>query len=237
MYYLQSRYYDASVGRFVSVDKCDTIGISKKLFSHCLFAYCENAPINDTDYFGFFSWAIFGDMIKRIASFTKELLSFVLKKYGLSKKAYAKRTKYKQPSALLSYVNNNKSSIKNVRNNASSISKFMNIVLTVADCASILRSNRSVLVKIADLLFYGVIRLLGYLGSQLISWIISKVCTALFWARFIIEQLLNILWDWVLNSKWVDKLRNNFLQYVDSYSMTFGGYVVALFKGAKACFA
>ena len=93
------------------------------------------------------------------------------------------------------------------------------------------------LVKIADLLFYGVTRLLGYLGGKLISWIISKVCAALFWARFIIEQLLNILWDWVLSSEWVDKLKDKFLQYVDSYSMTFGGYVVALFKGAKACFA
>lgn len=237
MYYLQSRYYDPQTGRFLNGDDSDNVGISRTTCSHCLFAYCENNSINDTDHSGFFSWAIFGDMIKRIASFVKELLSFVLGKYGLSKKAYAKRTKYKEPSALLSYVNANKSSIKNVRNNASSVSAFMNVLLTVADCASILRNNRSVLVKIADLLFYGVIRLLGYLGGKLISWIISKVCAALFWARFIIEQLLKILWDWLLNSKWVDKLRNKFLQYVDSYSMTFGGYVVALFKVAKACIA
>ena len=169
LYYLQSRYYDPQVGRFVNGDECDNIGVSRTVCSHCLFAYCENNPINNTDKFGFFSWTIFGDIIKRIATFGEELLSSVLKNYGLSKRAYTKRTKYKKPSALLSYVYEHKSTIKNIRNNASSISSFMNVIFTIADCKAILRSDRCVVVKIADLLFYGLVRLLGYLGNKFIS--------------------------------------------------------------------
>ncbi|MBE6590110.1 MAG: RHS repeat-associated core domain-containing protein, partial [Ruminococcaceae bacterium] len=56
LYYLQSRYYDPQVGRFVNGDECDNIGVSRTVCSHCLFAYYENNPINNTDKFGFFSW-------------------------------------------------------------------------------------------------------------------------------------------------------------------------------------
>lgn len=50
MYYLQSRYYDPVVGRFVNGDE-----------SHCidglgnLFSYCENLPVMKTDYEGYAS--------------------------------------------------------------------------------------------------------------------------------------------------------------------------------------
>ena len=52
-YYLQSRYYDSNICRFINADaykyaqrlKDDSAGLN-------LFAYCCNDPINNTDYFG-----------------------------------------------------------------------------------------------------------------------------------------------------------------------------------------
>ena len=237
MYYLQSRYYDAASGRFINCDAVDCLINGGTAYKFNEFLYCENDPINDTDSSGLFSWKKFGEIIQKVASFSKGLLSFVLDMYGLSRKAYSKRTKYKQPDSLLSYVNGHKSKIKKLSKTASSIAAFMDVVLVVADCAEILRSNRNVLVKIADILFYGVIRLLGYLGGKLISWIVSKIFIALCWGKFIIEWMLNKLFDWVLGGKWVEKLKNKFLQFVDSYGMNLGGYIAALFKSAKACFA
>ncbi len=236
MYYLQSRYYNPVVGRFVNVDEAENIGISNSVLSHNLYTYSQNDPIDNIDYGGFFSWAIFKDLIQRIASLGKDLLEFILSHYGLSKKAYAKRTKYKEPGKLLEFVNANKSQIKNLKSGIADISKFMDILLTVADCAAILKNNRNTVVKIASLMFYGIIRLIGYLGSKL-SWLLSKVFAALCWAKFIIEQLLNILVDWILNSKWVEKLNKKFLNYIDANSLTIGGYITALFKGAKDCLA
>ncbi len=48
MYYLQSRYFDATVGRFVNIDKPDLINIS----GTNLFTYCFNTPITHADYTG-----------------------------------------------------------------------------------------------------------------------------------------------------------------------------------------
>ncbi len=51
-YYLQSRYYDAEVGRFVNAD--DIIIIDSQPIIYNLYAYCENNPINYWDPSGHF---------------------------------------------------------------------------------------------------------------------------------------------------------------------------------------
>lgn len=52
MYCLQSRYYDAEVGRFINCDDVNYIGITESEISYNPFAYCENNTINDVDYSG-----------------------------------------------------------------------------------------------------------------------------------------------------------------------------------------
>ena len=50
-YYLQSRYYDPSICRFINADTyCDT-GTGTTLSTN-MFAYCENDPVNNVDVFG-----------------------------------------------------------------------------------------------------------------------------------------------------------------------------------------
>ena len=49
MYYLQSRYYDAQVGRFVNGDDAECITIQGDSLQHNLYAYCCNEPINNVD--------------------------------------------------------------------------------------------------------------------------------------------------------------------------------------------
>ncbi|SHH28624.1 DNRLRE domain-containing protein [Clostridium grantii] len=56
LYYLQSRYYNPSWGRFINADAiAGNIGI---LLSHNVFAYCVNAPVNQSDEGGFIAPAI-----------------------------------------------------------------------------------------------------------------------------------------------------------------------------------
>ena len=47
LYYLQSRYYDPEVGRFINGDACTTTGIG--LLGNNMFAYCNNNPANLED--------------------------------------------------------------------------------------------------------------------------------------------------------------------------------------------
>ena len=49
LYYLQSRYYDPEVSRFLNADAVDYIGYSGEQLSYNAFAYCVNNPTNKVD--------------------------------------------------------------------------------------------------------------------------------------------------------------------------------------------
>ena len=59
LYYLQTRYYDANIGRFISADKI--INGNGDMLGYNLYAYCSNNPIMYTDYTGEgIGWLIVG---------------------------------------------------------------------------------------------------------------------------------------------------------------------------------
>ena len=50
LYYLQSRYYDPVVGRFINADSYASTG--QGIIGYNMFAYCGNNPVNTADYQG-----------------------------------------------------------------------------------------------------------------------------------------------------------------------------------------
>ena len=52
LYYLQSRYYDPVVGRFLNADDTDYLGASGTTLGYNLYAYCENSIICYCDHTG-----------------------------------------------------------------------------------------------------------------------------------------------------------------------------------------
>ena len=67
LYYLQSRYYDPEVGRFLNADDVNFIGYSGENLSYNAFAYCENNAVNDIDLLGMISY-------KKVKEFFVELV-------------------------------------------------------------------------------------------------------------------------------------------------------------------
>ena len=61
-YYLQSRYYDPSIGRFVTPDNADFLGVNGNFVSLDLFTYCGNNPISRRDLNGY-AWETVFDII------------------------------------------------------------------------------------------------------------------------------------------------------------------------------
>ena len=62
LYYLQSRYYDPEVGRFINADAFTSTDISGALSTN-MFAYCENNPVAREDPSGELSDIIIGGLI------------------------------------------------------------------------------------------------------------------------------------------------------------------------------
>lgn len=52
LYYLQSRYYNPVVDRFVNADEVSLLGYSNDILFPNMLVYCKNAPINDVDFAG-----------------------------------------------------------------------------------------------------------------------------------------------------------------------------------------
>jgi len=48
-YYLNSRYYNPIIGRFITMDGVEYLGASGTALSMNLFSYCENNPVNNVD--------------------------------------------------------------------------------------------------------------------------------------------------------------------------------------------
>ena len=58
LYYLQSRYYDPEIGRFINADALVSTG--QGLLGNNMFVYCNNNPISHKDATGNFPWLIVG---------------------------------------------------------------------------------------------------------------------------------------------------------------------------------
>ena len=58
LYYLQSRYYDANMGRFVNADSCSSLFWTEFSVLHNFLCYCKNSPCNLEDHSGYGQYAI-----------------------------------------------------------------------------------------------------------------------------------------------------------------------------------
>lgn len=51
-YYLNSRYYDSKIGRFINADDISYLGANNDMSAFNLYAYCSNNPVMYVDYYG-----------------------------------------------------------------------------------------------------------------------------------------------------------------------------------------
>ena len=87
-YYLQSRYYDPFICRFINFDNPDIALITSEQHNGInLFIYCNNNPINNEDSFGGFSSGVIKDAFTSIKKFIQKKINYIIKeKLGISKR-------------------------------------------------------------------------------------------------------------------------------------------------------
>ena len=115
LYYLQSRYYDSQVGRFINADDVNVMATAKKgLKGANLFEYCENNPVNKEDPTGYNPFSSIVKSIKRFFMGCKKLTlkqvvfiigTVIITIWRAVKKIIAINKKYKIFKKLLSSPN------------------------------------------------------------------------------------------------------------------------------------
>ena len=73
-YYLNSRYYNPEVGRFLNADAFASTDISGVLSTN-MFAYCENNPVMRSDEDGEFWNVVVGALVGRLVSAAENIAS------------------------------------------------------------------------------------------------------------------------------------------------------------------
>ena len=86
LYYLQSRYYDPEVGRFISAD--EYISTGQGINGNNMFAYCGNNPVNYYDIQGT-SWKKFSVYASNILGVAAVALSVGIGMHNASKEIIA----------------------------------------------------------------------------------------------------------------------------------------------------
>lgn len=75
-YYLNTRYYDPEVGRFISADTTDVLAASPaSLTDKNLFAYCDNNPVMYKDADGEFWHILAGAVVGAVSSIVSQVVS------------------------------------------------------------------------------------------------------------------------------------------------------------------
>ena len=157
-YYLQSRYYDPSICKFINSDIPEIAGMSKGISAGTnLFAYCNNEPVNQKDPTGTvaialgattigiiliaalaaigISWAL-STIIRNIDySFVSQTLNDLYKKYKL-KAAVIKALVIGTIKPAYKYVK------KQVKSKAKAISKALSIAVADAKVKTIIKNDR-----------------------------------------------------------------------------------------------
>lgn len=78
LYYLQSRYYDSAMGRFINADAFATTG--QGLIGNNMFAYCNNNPVNLVDHngdFGILAYMAIGAFVGFASQYISDVVNNV----------------------------------------------------------------------------------------------------------------------------------------------------------------
>ena len=238
LYYLQSRYYSAEIGRFINSDSTDYLGATGTTLSYNLFAYCENNPVMNIDANGKFALKDLLKYTKQILSNMSKVINYLLERYGVSAKKWKKLQIYSSPSAITKFVNNNKSFLKTFRNNIKDISRVLNIIITIAEVASNIGINKSVSLGFAEIIFYGLVRLIKFAGGKLIEWIVSTIFKpAKLIIRYAINHILDFIFDRIMSGTYINRIKTNYIKSVHPTKPSLSNYFYALFNGVKLTFA
>ena len=131
-YYLQSRYYDPDICRFINADMYNIPQASKEDFAGTnLFAYCNNEPINSLDINGLAAKKYTVSQAKsKIVQVFNKYLKFI-KKYVLSSYVDFQIAKHK-----ISTVCNNLDSICNILNLVAGAATAINVATLICSLLS-----------------------------------------------------------------------------------------------------
>lgn len=239
MYYLQSRYYNPIMGRFVNADLVEAATDQMILGCH-LFCYCENDPVNNSDENGSLSF-------KKILNFLDKLLQSVKKVWdvvkdfvdgclsavtGVSPKfisSIAKDIK-RSPHRVRQFLQKLTDKLKKAKTKIGKMARAITIIALVCSIANKLASGIKILDLNAGYIVEGLTEMLKWIVSKGVDKIISLIPSIGVFLGFCLGKLIEIALDAIISSKFVKSLTNKFQKKVNVGTYKTWNYLKAYFN-------
>ena len=241
MYYLQSRYYDPEIGRFINGDDTNSV-VSAEFQLINLYAYCNNAPVNNYDYNGNLSWStiakaisyifdFFVQIAKTAGSMSKEM-SDIISKIKRAKTNGASKDWIKQ----LTRKKNDLISPKRLgAGKINAISKAISLLITILPYLSYIRRIKDGIKVFAEL----IVDLLLEILSITANFIASLICKFIPYFGFLLGWAMGYVIDLIIskvfNSSRMRKIKNVYSNRVRN-SSNYKYWISSIGYSVSVCF-
>jgi len=200
MYYLQSRYYDPAVGRFVNAD--DTQMVSTSSQRHCnLYIYCNNDPVNDTDFSGNIGWSTVFKVLEYIFDFFVKIAQSAASMSRQMSDVINSIKRAKSLGASREWINTLRKKKKDLvspralgAGKIQAVATALGLFVTIFPYLSYIKKLADGVFLLAEFLVDIIVEILGIAGNALVS----LICKFIPFAGFLLGWALGIVVDMVM---------------------------------------
>lgn len=179
MYYLNSRFYNPIVGKYLNSDSPDIVLYARSSIGTNIFVYCANDCINNVDLIGYVSFRDIWGLIKNSFDFIKSILDQVEKSFSSTPtasqiKKLAKQNGKSQRQIIRELKQSAKESEKCLKwfGKAAIIAKIISIVLFAIH---LIQLGKKIFYDIYELLVEVFVEAAGYVLGELVSFALKFI--------------------------------------------------------------
>ncbi len=243
LYYLQSRYYDPTVARFVSSDVIENVVVVNDASGVNLYSYCQNNAVNDFDGNRAISWNKILSVFNKLGEKAKNILEQLIDganwllgvKDNLRWKDISKIAKdvKRSPHRVRQCFNWIAGKVDNLKTKAGKIFKALTYVSFVTSIAESLKKVTSfvknIATKLLQMIADGFTALLSWCVTKGIKFI-SKFVPALGGiAGFLLGEIIGRFLDNYFSSR-ADSIAAKYASKVNIYTFSLKDYIFTFFK-------
>ena len=232
---MQSRYYDANVGRFVNADSIEWLGTNEQIIETNIFAYCKNDCVNHSDEVGFGGIETLLNVLNASIDILAKIIDMIGNACRKEQKALEKSVKHF--TNLTRDQRRNLSNIKELQKETKKVSKrlgwigygiiFLALVIGFASSYSTGRDLETALIELSIETFISLVEI----GAGKFFEFIAKFFP---YAGFLIGLIAGWLISYILsshfNSRRVAIITSKFKASVKSTKITVGNWVKCAVK-------
>lgn len=236
LYYLLSRYYNPSLGRFINSDAIDWLGTNEQIIETNIFAYCKNDCVNLSDEIGFGGI----DSLLGVLGSSIDILAKIIDMIGNS--CNKERKALENSVALLTKrQSRNLASIKSLQEETGKLSKRLGwigygitFVSLVVGFAASYSTGHDLDASLIELGIESFIALIEFGAGKLFDWIARFIPYVGFLIGFIAGWLISHLLDKFFNSRRVERIISKFKSYIQNVKISVGNWLKYAVKSLNA---